>query len=135
MAVFPMGVPAGANVLATCGPSTGQAYYFDSKPGWYPDKISIGEFIFTMDDKNHPNLIFRDARGKMIDAASDGAQLTFTRVAAPEFSILLLYPQTGVTESYNLIVSGKKRKLLWTSSKVHAGGIITKVGAYTADCD
>lgn len=132
---FALAAPASGTVLATCGPSSGQAYFLGGNPGWQPDKISSGQLIFTMDDKDKPNLLFRDARGNLIDAASDGAEIAFTRIAPPEFSILVAYPGTGVTESYNLVVDGKRKMLLWTSSKARAGGFLTKVGAYTAECD
>lgn len=91
------------------------------------------------DDKGNANLLFKDASGGITDAAADGAEVVLTRIDADawEFSMLVLYPKTGVTESYNVVGTGDgARQLLWTSSKARTwGGIITKVGAYTSKCD
>jgi hypothetical protein len=130
--------PAGAMVLAQCGASAGHAYYEDSKPGWQPDRISTGRFIFTVDGAGNPNVLFKDVRGKIVDSAADRGLITFTRQGSREFSIVVIYPEDGTSETYNIVnkVQGAGRRLLWTSSKVGGGpGMITKVGAYAADCD
>ena len=129
-----------AAILATCGASDGFAYYLDAggHSGWEPDKISSGRLVFTSDDKGNVNLLFKDASGGTTDAAADGAKITLSRIdpKAGEFSIVVAYSETGVTEAYNVVspVEGG-RVLLWTSSKVHMRGVVTKVAAYTSRCD
>jgi len=132
--------PSSATVLATCGPSAGQAFYLNvnGSSGWEPDRISKGQLVFISDDKGNLNLLFKDATGGTTDAAADGAEITLTRIDAAtlEFGIIVAYANTGVTEVYNVVSMGKGgRVLLWTTNKVHSGGVITKVGAYTSRCN
>lgn len=129
-----------ATVLATCGPSEGQAYYLDANgsSGWQADQISKGQLQFSFDDKGNLNLLFKNASGGTRDAAADGAQITLAQIDPDEseFSIIVAYPGRGVTEVYNVVSLPKGgRMLLWTSNMVHMGGVITKVAAYTSRCD
>jgi len=134
-----IGSPAGARILATCGVTHGQAYYLGQPSGWQSDAISSGRFVFTSDGSKNPNVLFKDVRGAVTNAARSGARISFSLYpdAAREFAIVVIYPDDRITETYTIVTEarGKKRKLLWTTSKIHGLGFVAKVGAYTADCD
>lgn len=133
------GVAQAQQVLAECGASEGHAYYLTPRDqGWVDDPTTGGRVRFTMDGAGNPNIIFVDAGGRPIDAAADGGRLIFSRLdqAQREFGVVLIYPSTGVVETYNVYnVGNGRRRLLWTSNKPRIGSIgLTKVGAYTAEC-
>ena len=127
--------PAFSRPLAQCGASAGQAYY-DSEGVWGPDQISKGSYSFIADDKGNPNVLFRDASGRVIDAAADGGRVTFSFIHPDraEFGMFVVYAEAGVVESYNVITSAAGgRKLYWTSNRSRAAPI-AKVAAFVANC-
>lgn len=125
---------AGAGILAECGSSNGSAYY-NSEGKWSEDGISQGGFVFTFDDSG-PNVLFRDAGGKFVDAKSDGGTITPTH-ATPErgeFGMVVSYPTTGVVETFNIVrMDDGKRQLLWTINRPGKQKF-SKVAAYVATC-
>jgi len=126
-------------VIAECGASTGRALYLTPREiDWAEDRISSGRYKFTVDGAGNPNIIFTDATGTAVDAAADGGRLIFSRLAPDrnEFGVVLIYPSTGVVETYNVLTtSDGRRRLLWSSNKPRIGAVeLSKVGAYTADC-
>lgn len=124
---------------ADCGQSVGQAYYLAPKEaqGWDDDRITNGSLLFERWATGVMSLTYHDSKGRF-DAVSTGAKLTLVSFNAKlrEFELVVTYPGYGVIETYSLhrLTSGAGR-LLWTTNKTRNGGMITKVGAYTADCE
>ena len=127
--------PASAAILARCGTSSGQAFYEDAGT-WTPDKIGKGGFEFVVDDKGSPNVHFVDTTGGLVDAAADGAKVTFSFIhhELGEFGIVVIYEATGVVETYNVIKTSTKSKVLyWTANRSMASQF-SKVSAMVAQC-
>lgn len=128
--------PAHADVIATCGASYGQARY-DGEAGWTPDSITKGTFTFVMDGKGNPNVIFKDTRGSVVDAAADGGQvrITFAHPDREQFGFAVVYEDDGLVETYNIFRSANGRIMLhWTSNKAQ-GFALPKVAAFRSTCE
>jgi hypothetical protein len=121
-------------VLAACGASEGVAFY-KADGRWSDDRLSAGAFTFVVNDKNEPNLLFKDSSGAITDARADGADVTFSFVdpAKREFGVVVNYSESELIETYSLIHGTDKALYLqWTVNRV--GGVMPKVAAYTATC-
>ena len=132
-------LPKGSHLLATCGPSEGRGYYLSPRQeGWVDDPISAGRTIFVASADGKPNIFFQDARGGFVNAADDGAIITFSFIDADNlsFGMIETYPSTGVTQTYGVTPTETgERLMLWTATKVHVSKAdITKVSAYVSKC-
>lgn len=135
LASFPMAL-AQAETLATCYAPKGKAYYSD-EGRWSDDGINAGEFLFTVDGKGNPNLLFKDVTGKTIDAAADGGTVAFSFVntAQRSFGIVVLYSGAGVVETYNVVTGeGGTRSVYWTANRAGLFGP-GKISAMVGRCD
>lgn len=132
-----MASEAQAEVLATCGPSTGKSYWVEKDARWADDKISTGSFIFTADVKGNGNVLTRDVRGGVTDAAADGGDVILTHVSPNrrDFVMVLVYVDAGVVETFNIITGPDGvRQALWTTNRPN-GSTAPKVAAFRAVCD
>lgn len=132
-------------VLAVCGASTGRAFYRDeATKGWQEDSISQGKYIFWMDSNGTRDVIFMDARGEFQSAMGDGGSVTqyFVHPDSGDFLWAVSYPQTGVTEIFNVTHdAGSPSLVLWSSNKpsleyptIPPVTLGPKVAAFVANC-
>ena len=141
-ALIALGAGSAANaqeILADCGASSGYSYFpTGPEPGWTEDGVTGGSLRFTVDRAGAPNIVFVDATGVQSDAAALGARMSFSHrnPARGEFGIVLVYPDLGLAETYNVVrLTDGRRRLLWTANRPRPPQVdIIKVGAYTADC-
>ena len=86
LALFTVSVslPVFAEVLASCGPSFGLAYFVEQgmvekkEPGLQPDEISKGNFQITHDgDFKDRDVIHIDVTGRQLSVSSDGGNVHF----------------------------------------------------------
>lgn len=148
LAILPLVVSPSASqaqdatdVLAMCGASTGQGYFiFPSFSDWHEDGIKDGRITFKSGGPSgKPNVVHKDALG-VTDARAEGAVVVIVPSGSDKrgFAASVIYPSSGVMETYSVLtLADGKRRLLWTSNKAHVGpnGQLSKVAAYTADCD
>lgn len=127
--------PAKAEVLATCGASYGQARH-EGEADWTADAITGGAFRFTLDAQGNPNVLFKDARGGVIDAAASGAEVyvAFADDLHAHIGFIVIYPDDGLIETYTIYALAGKRTLQWTSNKGNAL-LPPRVAAFTSACD
>jgi hypothetical protein len=133
---------AAPTILAKCGESTGQGYLNSPAiSGWHDDGVTGGWITFVSEDENHKaNVLSHDATGATIDARAEGAVVVIVPKAsdAGGFAASVIYPKTGVMETYSVLtLPDGQRRVLWTSNKAHVGpgGQLSKVAAFTAECD
>lgn len=132
-------LPTGSLMLATCGPSNGQAYYLGPKEtGWEDDPISKGRIVLIASPDGKPNILFKDASGTLVDAIKDGAKVSFSFINENKdsFGIIETYPSTGVTQTYAVTMDADgNRTMLWTMVKANISvANITKAAAFVSKC-
>lgn len=136
--------PPGTKLLAVCGPSMGRSYYVATKAAapsvageaWEEDGITNGRIIVLVTPDGKPKALFRGALGELNDAAEGGAKLYFAFSPRPngDFGVIVTYPETGLTETYNVIQNrDSERLLLWTTNKPNMT-YFSKSGAFAARC-
>ncbi len=130
---FVWSASAPAEVLVECGASSGKAFY-PMNGGWVDDGISKGSVLITVDG-DQPNVLFRDAGGKFIDAKADGGDVRFAHLDAKrgELGVIVSYPATGVMETFSVSRAKEGFQLLWTSTKTGKVSI-PKVAAFVSAC-
>ena len=143
-AVMASATTVSAATIAACGSQKGRAYYpaagFVSKKdsGWSEDQISKGSTTLTRDAKGAFDVLYVDARGKIISARDDGGVVEPLRRSQNEVSVLVYYPDGGgTTEIYSFVreVDGKTKMLQLSSKGVVSPLNIPKAGVYVADCN
>jgi hypothetical protein len=140
-AVAVAAAPEGSRFLAVCGPSQGWSYFARPQPdGWTEDGISSGRLVFIADAKGDVNLLFRDVTGRFYSATRDGGRVVTLKEPneSGEFAILIVYPSTGVTETYTLTKDGAGEPIVLstaTKPNLKIGSVImTKISALTSKC-
>jgi hypothetical protein len=122
---------ASAQVLFSCGASSGYSYYL---PGgiiglddaqWIEDGISGGGIQLLQDGANF-DLIYTDAFGGR-SAKADGGQV-IGYPADAGFLVIVAYPNVIETYQFNTEVD----KVAWTQNKLHPAS--RKMAAFVADC-
>ena len=97
-----------------------------------------GRYLWHLQMESQIYIYFRDARGGFVNAADDGAIITFSFIDADNlsFGMIETYPSTGVTQTYGATTTETgERLMLWTATKVHVSKAdITKVSAYVSKC-
>jgi hypothetical protein len=131
---------AHAGTIAACGPQKGYAYYPAAglvpkgKDGWTEDQISAGSTTLTQNDKGEYDILFKDARGEVVSARNDGAEVIQLRRSNTEITVLAAYSGGAkAAEIYSFVreVDGKA-KMLMLSNKGTA--LIPKSAVYVATC-
>lgn len=123
---------ASAQVLATCGASSGYSYYLPGpittaeQAGWTEDGISAGGVQLMMDGDSF-DIIYTDAIGGRSARADGGTVVGYE--AAAGFLVLVAYPDVIETYQFNT----EAKQLVWTQNKAHS--ITRKLAAFVADCD
>ncbi|MFD1612077.1 hypothetical protein ACFSCW_09720 [Sphingomonas tabacisoli] len=103
--------------LLVCGGSKGVAL-FTNEMKWSSDGITDGRFIFAGVD-NDPDVIFQDAYREFISSKEDGGMVTHYAGKPGGLGMwLVVYAETGVTETHNLIQLDSGQIMdLWTVNK------------------
>lgn len=125
-------------VLASCGPSKGQSYYFEGgfvgpgQGGWRSDGMDGGRITIILKDDNSVDILMKDATG-FRSYNKDGINLTVISVDAKNRVFLIKASQTNLVETYmvktNEVGVGT---LAWTSASVTQA--FTKTRIMTASC-
>lgn len=123
-------------VRVVCGASAGKGFFLDTRSeGWVDDGITEGRIVFATVN-NRPEVFFRDAMGRYINARQDGASINVIESSNdPQGSIwIILYAETGVVETHN--ISGLAPDLinLWSVNKPQTMLGRARVQAFTANC-
>lgn len=134
---------AHAGTIAACGPQKGQAYFpaaglvSKSESGWELDQVSGGATTLTLSDRGDFDILFKDSRGTITSATSDGGKINMLRLSHLEVTVLVYYPEGArAAEIYSFVrESDGSAKMLQLSSKgLSVPGSIAKAGVYIADC-
>lgn len=121
-----------AEILMHCGPSKGQAYYFNdptfnpNPSGWSDDGIKNGRIILSKEGEEW-DILFGDAAGSS-GYRSDGASV-FMLSANDRFIRIGAFAD-NYSDIYNFDFIEKT--VVWTTNK--SGPFMGKVGAYFSDC-
>ncbi|MBY0257478.1 hypothetical protein [Methylobacterium sp.] len=129
---------ADIQILARCGPSTGQSYYFEGgivgpgQGGWKPDGYANGRITALLNESEQVDIIFRDADGTR-SLLRDGMKVALTSFDEASLSFIVSTYSNKVSGSYLF----KMNKLgvgtvVWTESK--ALGSITRSSIMVAEC-
>jgi hypothetical protein len=135
----PARAQAATDVIADCGASSGKTYFLaPGAPAWY-DEAGQGRLVFTLNARGKPDLLSRDGNGASRSAAAEGAAIVLTRVDAEarEFGLTLVYPKTGLVETYNVVKLGNGARTLLSTvnmARIGANRAVVKGGVYTAIC-
>jgi hypothetical protein len=128
----------GAEVLAICGGSKGRAYFLDTvERGWVNDQIGQGRIILLRLPGGKLDILYRDASGRYSRPSEEGGdvQMTYAREASKEFGAVVVYPRTGVVESFNFLKDVPEgRVVLWTSNKAESAMGLRKAAVFIAKC-
>ena len=85
-----------------------------------------------------PKILFKDAFGEFINAAEDGANVSFSFIDEKKgsFGLIETYPATGVTQTYAITMDAEgNRTMLWTTVKANLPSAnITKAAAFVSKC-
>jgi len=128
---------AKAEVIASCGPSDGQAYFLESgvvssaDAGFQPDEITEGGLSLSVTD-DAVDLLFRDATGQISSATGSGGNVVLLNVSDELIHVLVVY-DTGIAstaESY--IFDIDSGEVIWTQSR--ATPLISKAVVFRSAC-
>jgi hypothetical protein len=136
--IFNICASADARLLAVCGPSIGKAFYVHPEiTGWTDDKITGGSFTFLIDEAGKPDIFIRDASKKKFSVRDDGSTLVapFVDEKSDTFTFILIGNNGGVSTYQLSIARNGSRILLWTDTKNLSAGVISKVSAFTSQCE
>ena len=124
---------AQAKVLIHCGPSKGQAYFFNhptwnpNPSGWADDGISNGRIILTSENEEW-DILFSDSFNST-GYRSDGADVIL--LSSDENFIRIGAFADLYTDIYNFNL--KEKTVVWSSNK--SGPFAGKVAVYFSDCN
>jgi hypothetical protein len=124
---------SGEGVLARCGASAGQGYFFYDEvmnpqgPSWKRDGISNGHILLVKLGQEW-DIQFGDSIGAY-GFRQDGAEVIPLGSANGLLTVGAFHPNYTEIYTFNLI----SKEVLWTSHKI--GTAITKVAIYRAECD
>jgi hypothetical protein len=127
---------ARAEVLVTCGPSAGFAYYSEygvidrDNAGWTEDGIAGGETSLLFDPSNSEapfDVLYTDSTGGTRTAKSDAGSVS--ALAIDSEGILLVIVYDGLIETYHFTNSN----LIITQSKHQA--LILKDAIFVSECE
>lgn len=131
-----LSLPVFAEVLASCGPSFGVAYFVDqglvekNEVGLQPDGISKGNFQIIHDgDFKDWDVIHIDATGKQISALSDGGDIVFMGGNAFGMNLLVNYQDKAI-EIYTM--RPETQEVTWIKTSSHA--LVSKSAVYASKC-
>lgn len=140
VALFLIGpMPAqSATILARCGPSVGQSYYFEGgvigpgHGGWKPDGYENGRITAYINDKNEVDILLKDATG-LKSYLSQGYKVEVVAVQESERALLINASGPNFTESY-LFKTNKLGvgTLAWTASKT--ADLLIRTSVMVAEC-
>ena len=126
-------------VLAICGESKGQAYYFVGgavplgQGGWQADGINNGVIVLAILPDGKYDIIMKDARNEPYSSAKSGLVVVPLAVSARDNKYLISVMGNGVSENYLFKVDSKGAGILaWSSTKTN--DYISKVSVMTSVC-
>lgn len=128
--------------IAQCSNPSGRAYYPEiglvnkSNSGWdNNEKITSGLTKLIKTDKDKFDIIFVDARKKIISTVEDGGQILKLNRGKDLISFLVIYPQGTVEILTFLINKSGKAEYMDVLSRGGDGVFITKGSVMRGDCD
>jgi hypothetical protein len=122
-------------VIATCGPSTGQAYYLHGgvvprdEAGFQADAISGGAFTLSWASDTQVDVLYLDATGDIRSALAGGANIVITAATDALIQILVAYPG-GPVKVY--VFDLDDDEAVYTVSR--ADELLAKAAVYRVDC-
>ncbi|WP_430913902.1 hypothetical protein [Methylobacterium sp. sgz302541] len=138
LALFvPSGVEA-ATILARCGPSTGESYYFEAgiagpgRGGWKKDGIDDGRITAYINDNQQLDILQRDTTGTK-SYLKEGYKVALINFSQQDRSLLISAYGENFSETFLFKVSELGvGTLAWTASKV--APLVIRTSIMTAEC-
>lgn len=130
----------GSAVLAVCGGSTGQSWYFEEDArGPIPDGIGNGVIVFALRSDGKPEILTRDVTREMIVTSEDGGVITrlYGRQNDQGLGVWVVnYASSGVTQSHNLAVDWQKQlSNIWTQNKPAIENLPARASMFRSQCE
>jgi hypothetical protein len=137
LAIFPDAASA-ETILARCGPSTGQSYYFETgfvgpgQGGLRKDGFDGGRIFAYINNQEKLDLIIKDTNGFQ-SYLKEGYKVNIINLSASDKSFLIAAYGPNFAESYVFRLNNYGvGTVSWTGSKLTEG--ITKTSMMTAEC-
>jgi hypothetical protein len=139
--VFGSAGVAHGQIVASCGPSKGHAFYLErggvpaGDGGWTDDGLSSGRNIVTREANGDYDLVFSDSLSRNLSARSEGGAVIALVDETNSLVLLIGYANTGVTEIYSFFreASGRVRMSM-QQTKVSERLPVQKVALHVSDC-
>ncbi|WP_131803863.1 hypothetical protein [Methylorubrum salsuginis] len=113
-----------ASILARCGPSTGQSYYFETgivgpgQGGWKKDGFDNGRITAYINDENKIDIIMRDGNG-VRSYLREGYNASLNNFSKQDMAFLISARGSNFSETYLFKINDLGvGTLSWTASKV-----------------
>ncbi|KQO78116.1 hypothetical protein ASF36_13865 [Methylobacterium sp. Leaf90] len=127
-----------ATILARCGPSVGQSYYFEAgvvgpgQGGWKKDGFDGGRITAYINDKDQLDILMKDGTG-LKSYLAEGYKISLVSLSKEDRSFLLSAYGQGFAETYLFKVNDLGvGTLAWTASKVTP--LVIRTTVMTAEC-
>ena len=132
-----LAVSARAEIIARCGASSGQGWYFagplvpQGESGWSEDALSKGGFLLIMDG-DEPDIVTTDVAGTRSSRA-DGAHVMFVPGTKSGFRVVLLVYPAGTVEHFLFQLDrAGNGTVAWGT--VRGAGLLQKSSLFVAKC-
>lgn len=129
---------AAVTIIARCGPSVGQSYYFEAgivgpgQGGWKKDGFDGGRITAYINDKDQLDILMKDAAG-LKSYLAEGYKISLVSLSKEDRSFLLSAYGQGFAETYLFKVNDLGvGTLAWTASKVTP--LVIRTTVMTAEC-
>lgn len=127
-----------ATILARCGPSVGQSYYFEAgivgpgQGGWKKDGFDGGRITAYINDKNQLDILMKDSTG-LKSYLAEGYNISLVNLSKEDRAFLLTAYGQEFSETYLFKVNDLGvGTLAWTASKVTP--LVIRTTVMTAEC-
>lgn len=135
--IAPLGAEA-ATILARCGPSTGQSYYFEAgvvgpgRGGWQKDGFENGRVIAYINDSQQLDILVRDSAGTK-SYLKEGYKVALINFSQQDRAFLISVYGDNFSETLLFKVNDLGvGTLAWTASKVTP--LVIRTSIMTAEC-
>ncbi|WP_156635612.1 hypothetical protein [Methylobacterium sp. Leaf123] len=133
-----IGTAYAATILARCGPSIGQSYYFEAgvvgpgQGGWKKDGFDGGRITAYINDKEQLDILMKDGAG-LKSYLAEGYKISLVSLSKDDKSFLLAAYGQGFAETYLFKINDLGvGTLAWTASKVTP--LVIRTTVMTAEC-
>jgi len=139
VAMLLIGAPAeAATILARCGPSTGQSYYFEAgivgpgQGGWKQDGFAGGRITVYINNQNQLDLLQKDSTG-LKSYLKEGYKVNLVELSQQDRAFLISAAGANFIETYLFKVNDYGvGTLAWSASKVTP--VVIRTSIMTAEC-